>query len=362
MPDFPILSEALMRQRLAPPAGDKIRLIIDTDAHNEIDDQFAIAWALLSQDRFEIEGFTAAPYSFQHHRQPLLDAYHLLKQTPNPNLPDTLKHYEEAAARFIANETDPHSISYVGPAEGMELSYQEIIKVCELLGEDVEGRVFRGAQAYLNTLASPIRSEAADFIVERALADDDRPVYIAAIGCLPNVASAILMEPKIIEKIVVLWTSAYPSYVSLSNQSSLNLVQDKLSSQLIFDCGVPHVYLPGYYIGEQLTISLPEMAEWVRGRGHIGDYLYHLYTHNPIHSMRGISDHFGRTWVMWDLINFAWLLNPGWVPSHLVKAPILNDELFWEHDEARHWMCEAYQCDRDAIFRDFFTKLANAAP
>jgi hypothetical protein len=45
-----------------PPKGQHIRVIIDTDAKNEIDDQWAIALAILSPERFKIEGFVAAPY------------------------------------------------------------------------------------------------------------------------------------------------------------------------------------------------------------------------------------------------------------------------------------------------------------
>ena len=66
---FPTITEDEMRRRLEPPEG-KIRLIIDTDTHNEIDDQYALAWALLSQDQLEIEGVLAEPYSHRHHRQP----------------------------------------------------------------------------------------------------------------------------------------------------------------------------------------------------------------------------------------------------------------------------------------------------
>jgi len=76
--------------------------------------------------------------------------------------------------------------------------------------------------------------------------------------------------------------------------------------------------------------------------------------------MQGINDHFGRTWVIWDIINFAWLLNPQWVPSQLVHSPILTDDLFWAHDDSRHLMREAYGVDRDAIFRDLFKKLEQA--
>ena len=72
-PSFPRLDADFMRARLAPPEGP-VRLLIDTDAANEIDDQFALAWALMSQDRLRIEAVTAAPFSFEFHREGLLAA------------------------------------------------------------------------------------------------------------------------------------------------------------------------------------------------------------------------------------------------------------------------------------------------
>lgn len=356
---FPKISDDEMRRRLEPPQGP-LRLVIDTDAHNEIDDQFALTWALLSPDVLKVEGVYAAPYSFAHHREPMLQAYELLQANPAAHVPNDLKQYVPWVRGLLETGTNPYHIPFVGPGEGMELSYQEILRVFELLGQEPGGRVWRGSEGYLKALDQPLRSPAAEHLIERALAGDEGPLYVAAIGCLSNVASAILLAPEIIRHIVVLWTSAYPSCVNLSNAPSLNLVQDKLASQLIFDCGAPHVYLPGFHIGAQLRLSLPDMEAWVRGRGRIGDYLYHLYTHNPIHAQRGIADHYGRTWVIWDLINVAWLLNPDWVPSQLVRAPVLNNELKWEHDPGRHLMREAYGIDRDAIFRDFFTKLQQA--
>lgn len=115
----------------------------------------------------------------------------------------------------------------------------------------------------------------------------------------------------------------------------------------MFDSGVPHVYLPGFYIGAQLMISLPEMETWVKGRGKIGDYLHHLYTNNPIHEQRGITEQFGRTWVMWDLINIAWLIDPEWVPSQILPSPTVDDEMYWVHEEGRHMMREAHGINRD---------------
>jgi purine nucleosidase len=359
MPTFPKLSENELHQMLEPPASP-IRLIIDTDAHNEIDDQFAITWALLSQDVFKIEGVLAEPYSHRHHREPLLQAYRLLKDDADAELPVSLRSSRRRALDMVANGIDPHAIVFVDPDEGMELSYQEILKVFDLLDEPADGKVFRGSKGYLTSFDEPSRSPAVEHLIERAFASEDGPLYVSAIGCLTNVASAILLEPEIIKRIVVLWTSTYPSCVNLNHKESLNLVQDVLSSQLLYNCGVPLVFLPGYYVGEQLKLSLPDAETYLRGKGKVGDYLYHLYAQNPLYPMLGIGDHFGRTWVIWDLINFAWLLNSEWVPSQLVPSPILTDDLYWDQAPNRHVIREAYGVDRDLIFRDFFTKLEQA--
>ena len=46
---FPKLSDAQYHAMLQPPSAP-VRCVIDTDTRNEIDDQFALAWALLSQE------------------------------------------------------------------------------------------------------------------------------------------------------------------------------------------------------------------------------------------------------------------------------------------------------------------------
>ena len=70
---FPKLDAALMQSRLQRP-GVGARVIIDTDTANEIDDQYALAWALLSPERLHLEGVTAVPFSFQHHKEGLVRA------------------------------------------------------------------------------------------------------------------------------------------------------------------------------------------------------------------------------------------------------------------------------------------------
>jgi purine nucleosidase len=58
------------RARLAPPAG-RVRVVIDTDTANEIDDQFALAWALRCPQQLDVVAVYAEPFSFAHRRASL---------------------------------------------------------------------------------------------------------------------------------------------------------------------------------------------------------------------------------------------------------------------------------------------------
>ena len=358
---FTQLDPALMAKRLARP-GPNPRVIIDTDTANEIDDQYALAWALLSPERLILEGVTAVPFSFAHHQDDLIKSVAILR---NGGPKDAVEEKFMGglggwAQRIIDADRKAEDVLFVSAEEGAELSFQEIVRVFEKCGVDANRKVFRGAAGYLQNFDTPIETDSSRFIIEQARRREDGPVYILGMGALTNIASALLVAPDIIDNIVVVWTASFPSYAPFCNRPSLNLVQDPLASQLLFECGVPHVYLPGYHVGQQLRISYPEMEQFVKGQGAIGDYLWHLYTHNPLHEMFAIVNQKTKSWVIWDIINVAWLFDEGYVSTHMTTSPRLNDALFWETDETRHGMLEAFDLDRDKIFEDFYRALAKA--
>ena len=325
MKNFPRHPDDWYRERLVLP-GSRPRIIIDTDAANEIDDQFALAWALLSPAQLQVEAVYAEPFSFAHRRG-------LLPQAPHDAAP------------------------FNPPAVGMERSYQEILHVYDKLGLPSHGRVFRGSAGYMPSATQPVHSEAVDHLIATARAcHGNEPLYVVALGCVTNIASALLLAPDIVDTIVVVWTSAFPSHAPHIN-NSFNLEQDLPASQLLFDSGVPHVYLPGYHVGAQLRLSLPEVERYVQGRGAMGDYLHHLFTHNPLWPVLGLNGNEPHSWVIWDIINIAWLINPAWVPSELVRTPRLGADMRWQADPTRHLMREAYAVQRDCIFADLFAKL-----
>ncbi len=369
------LDEATRLSRLEPPSG-KVSVIIDTDTANEIDDQFTLAWALLRSDVIDIKAVIAEPFSFEHHRQPLLhaDAVRKAELTCDDTQPARstdgsgcsgnldqqpfLENYLEWIKRLDQQGTAVEDLHFTTPAEGVDLSVAEIKRVFDAAEVDHSGLVFRGADRYMSGPESAIQSSGVDRIIEIAHQADE-VLYVVAIGCLTNVASALLLAPDLVGKIVVIWTAGYPSTDERSNQAALNLVQDVHATRVVFDSGVPLVYMPGYLIGQQLSLSQPEMHAWVKGSGPLGDLLVDLYDNNPLHPLMGIGDHYGRTWVIWDLICLAWLLDPELVLTTIRPTPELGDDLRWNASESgtRHVMREAIDVDRDGIFRDLFTRL-----
>jgi purine nucleosidase len=302
--NFPVINTEKRIRRLQPKAG-KIRMVLDTDTFNEIDDQFALSYTLLSSDRISLEAVYAAPF------------------------------YNELS----------HS-----PGDGMEKSYQEILRILQLFGVSSGDYAFRGCTEYLRDYGRPTQTDAALDLIERAMgSDDDEPLYVVSIGAITNIASAILLEPRIIEKIVLVWLGGHARHWPTTRE--FNLEQDILASRLIFDCGIPLVQIPCMGVTSHLLTTLTEIREYVKGRGAIGDFLYETFANCS-------NDHFGYSRVIWDISTIAYLINPEWVSTQLVHSPILTDQVTWSFDESRHLIRYASSLSRDRIFRDLFEKIA----
>lgn len=131
------------------------------------------------------------------------------------------------------------------------------------MGLEGEYPVYTGSEAYLPDSATPVDSAAARDLVERAMASpEDDPLYVAAIGAITNVASAILMEPKVIEKIVIVWLGGHALH--WPNTVEFNLRQDLHASRIVLDSGVPLVLVPCMGVSSHLQTSLSELRDYVK--------------------------------------------------------------------------------------------------
>lgn len=303
MVQFPALTEAFRLARLQLPSGT-VHAVLDTDTYNEIDDQFALIYALLSPERVTLEAVYAAPF---------------------------------------------HNNRSSDPADGMEKSYEEIVRLLGTLGRSPDGFVYKGATGFLSSAHEPRRSAAVDDLIARAMArGDDDPLYVLAIAAITNVASAILIEPRIIEKIVVVWLGGHALH--WHDTKEFNLKQDVHAARIVFDSGVPLVHVPCMGVTSHLMTTVSEIEAYVRGRGAVGDYLADIFEAYE-------RDHFGWSKVIWDISTVAYLVNPCWFETQLVHSPLVTDQVTWSFDARRHLMRYVSYLHRDPIFRDLFTKL-----
>ena len=315
---FPALAPELLVALLAPPeasAEAPVWAVLDTETINEIDDQFALAYAVLSGN-ISLEAVYAAPF---------------------------------------------HNARSSGPGDGMEKSYREIHRVLDRIakrGAEVPRTVLRGSDRYLTPGAvstpgsdpavsppPPVSSPAAADLVEKAMGRRDSVLYVVAIGAATNVASALLLEPRIRERIVVVWLAGHP--YTWPTAREFNLRQDPAASRVVFDSGVPLVHVPCKNVAEHLAVTVPELASFLEDGAELCRYLYET-------TREYIAERGRLSKPLWDVATVAWLRNPDWVPTALVPRPLLTSELTWSADPTRPLARVALDVRRDAVFRDLF--------
>lgn len=298
--------ERLLRQ-LEHPQG-MVDVVLDTDTYNEIDDQFALSYLLKSTERLQPRAIYAAPF-------------------------------------FNENST--------GPADGMERSYREIHKLLGLMERrDMAEFVFRGSERYLTDEHTPVLSPAAQDLARRAMEySPQQPLYVVAIGAITNVASALLMNPQIKERIVVVWLGGHST--AWPDTQEFNMAQDIAAARVVFGCGVPLVQLPCMGVVSAFTVSGDELAAQLAGKNALCDYLAHhtaetvrRYTQSPIWSRP-----------VWDVTAVGWLLGGGMMQDMLIPAPIPQYDFHYSFDPNRHPIRYVYHIERDALLRDLVEKL-----
>ena len=102
----------------------KKKIILDTDTFNEVDDQFALAYAMCSTERIDLMSVNAAPF--------------LNKKVATPQ-------------------------------EGMEKSFEEIKRVMTQVDPNRQIPVYRGSTSFLLNRETGIESEAVDQMIRSVL-------------------------------------------------------------------------------------------------------------------------------------------------------------------------------------------------
>lgn len=293
-------------KNLSVPSG-KINVVLDTDAYNEIDDQFAISYMMKSKDKISVKAICAAPF---------------------------------------------HNRRSINPKDGMEKSYAEIFKLLLLMKENVD--VFLGSESYLKDEKTPIISDAAKMMAELSNEySPENPLYVVAIGAITNVASALLLNPEMKNKTVVVWLGGHAQHYHHTKE--FNMVQDIAAARVVMQSGVPFVQLPCAGVVDNFTISKPELEYWLKGKNELADYLANA----AIAEADSYAEGTAWTRVIWDVTAVAWLLNDGdkFMSSRIVPTPSPTYDGLYATNLRGVPMTYVYHIKRDALMDDLIGKI-----
>ena len=281
--------------------SNKLNVILDTDTYNECDDQFALAYMLKSQDVFNVEAITVAPYS--------------------------------------------HKNINVSVKEGQTLSYNDILKISNWVDFDTTNKVFKGSTDYMINGYDESNS-AVNKIIEIALKNDK--TYIMAIGAITNVALAIKKEPNIIDKIEVIWLGGH-SFLQKDNLE-FNFRQDIEAVKTVFESKVKLTVIPCKNVASNLRTSIYELNYYLKDKSELCNYLIDRFYNDGYHGIQ-------ERRVIWDISVIAYMINKSWFTSKEISCPNINDDTSYELTTNNHKITMINHIDVNKVFADLFKKL-----
>lgn len=288
------------------PAEKQVRVITDTDACNEADDQFAIVHALLSP-KFDNVGFIAA-------------------------------HFGDKRTKESMNE-----------------SYEELERIFDKMHFDKTGVIYKGAKHALPNMNTPVDSEGARLIIREAMKDDARPLYITFLGPLTDLASAYLLEPRIAGRFTAIWIGGgqYPA-----GGMEFNLGNDVLAARVVFNSNITLWQVPKN-VYEMMPVSLAELEYRVLPCGEIGKYLLdQLIEHLQTDSPRKSAFRTGETWVLGDSPAVGLILYEHRFEFEYIPAPQITADQNYVFTNLNRPIRVYKRVDPRLILEDMYCKLA----
>lgn len=289
------------------PEEKIVRVITNTDAKNEADDQFAIVQALLSPT-FENVGMIAAHFGN--------------KRTDN----------------------------------SMNESFAELEHIFDLMNfkDEKKSVLYHGAPHAIPDEQTPVDSEGAQLIIKEAMSDDPRPLYVTFMGPLTDLASAYLLEPKIAERLTAIWIGggSYPN-----GAPEFNLGNDINAANVVMKSNIKLWQVPKN-VYEMIPVSIAELVCRVVPHGPIGQYLFdQLIEHSFEEAPRKSAFRTGESWVLGDSPAVGLILFEHRFEFDWVDAPEITPEMNYIHTGKNRPIRVYRRYDPRFILEDLYSKL-----
>lgn len=276
----------------------KIRVIVDTDAACEADDPFAIAHALMSP-KLIVKGILAEHFNVDNSMQRSYDEINTILDAMNLSVP------------VLRGQNGP-------------IDYEETV------------------------------SEAAKFIIDEALKEDERPLFILCQGAITNVAVAMKECPEIIDRMTVIWIGTHGMLTHNPPFREFNAGNDINAANTVLESGVDLWIVPSD-VYTTIHIGIAEIQKRILPCGKIGKHLFENLVRYNMSEGAGWTK--GESWSLGDSPAIALAINPDCGKYVYVNAPIVNADTSSTIPKDRHKIKMYTDIDARYILEDFICKL-----
>jgi inosine-uridine nucleoside N-ribohydrolase len=283
----------------------KTSVILSTDVGNEIDDQWAITYMLVNP-AFDVRGIISANA---------------------PSLPDPSAH----------------------------ATYQVLVDVVERrLGMLSHPPLFEGSSLTLEDRKTPRENAGVDFVIETSKEfSRDRRLVVLTIGAATDVASAILKDPGIVDRIEVV-AMGFRSLAEGGKE--YNIQNDPRAWQVILASNVPVTIGSGDVCQRDLAMTFDQAKSYLSKLGQVGAWLWDEYQTWYFHNIKPLRQNdFSKPWVIWDIITLAY--EQGMTTQDKILRPRLADSLAFEKTGTNQTINWITGVDSRHLWDDFARKL-----
>lgn len=279
---------------------ESIDIVVDTDAFAdsiyEMDDQFAIAY-MLTFPKFNVKAF----YTFQGD-------------------------------------------------EGFTKGIEEVVKRCGR--EDLANVIFSGGNKLLD-VNKPEKNCAVQDLIERSKDySEENPLYVLAIGPLTNIGLALLIDPTISKRIVVVALMGHD--FKQADTAEYNLIKDLAASQVLVDSDTPLVLVPCIDVAKKLVMSSEECIEHWQNKNSIGDYLIYCMSRMcPEQDFKKLKR------IIWDAVPVVFFTHPEWLTTQLHERPTISSDKHWVFKKIEQKLLYVSDIEADKIKTDILERIEN---
>ena len=169
-----------------------------------------------------------------------------------------------------------------------------------------------------------------------------------AIGAITNIALAIKKEPKIIDKIEVIWLGGNELWYK--DNLEYNFKQDIDDVKIVFNSKVKLTILPCKNVVSELRIDIKTLRNNLGDKSDLCNYLINKFYNDGYHGIQ-------ESRVIWDISVIAYMINKEWFTSEDISCPNIKEDTSYELTTNNHKITMVNYIDVNKVYNDLFKKL-----